>query len=366
MKTKVAIACQGGGSQTAFTAGVLKSLCEEGVGDQFDIVSLSGTSGGALCAFFMWYSLKKGDTPLWKRLIDFWEDNMPQTPAERLFNDMIISQIDLVDRGMLPSFNVSPSSPIMKNMLAFSSVGLRKEFTDLRTLLESHVNFEEVTAWGAQKKPPFLIIGACNIITGKLEKFVSSQEGIRLEHLLASAAVPNIFPAVEIGQYAYWDGLFSDNPPVADLGNRLLVGERNLPQEIWVIKINPTECDTIPTRAEEITDRRNQLGGNISLFQSLQKLEIVNRQLLEGAFTKEHMKKLDFTEPVKIPRAVSTDPEMPYHIPMIDISEELQRTMTFTNKIDRSPENIHSLIADGEKQARVFLEARLNMNKVAK
>ena len=48
-KTKIAIACQGGGSQTAFTAGALKALCEAGIADEFEIVSMSGTSGG-LCA----------------------------------------------------------------------------------------------------------------------------------------------------------------------------------------------------------------------------------------------------------------------------------------------------------------------------
>jgi NTE family protein len=49
-KTKIAIACQGGGSQTAFTAGMLKSLFEAGVLEEFNIVSLSGTSSGATCA----------------------------------------------------------------------------------------------------------------------------------------------------------------------------------------------------------------------------------------------------------------------------------------------------------------------------
>ena len=71
-KPKVAIACQGGGSQTAFTAGVLKALCENKnkIRDHFKIVSISGTSGGAICAFLIWYAHKKGDDCLWKRLID--------------------------------------------------------------------------------------------------------------------------------------------------------------------------------------------------------------------------------------------------------------------------------------------------------
>src|SRR4051794_21745808 len=56
---------------------------------------------------------------------------------------------------------------------------------------------------------PVLMLGAAHVITGHLAKFVSTLEPIRIEHILASCAVPNIFPAVEIGPYAYWDGLFS-------------------------------------------------------------------------------------------------------------------------------------------------------------
>ena len=46
-----------------------------------------------------------------------------------------------------------------------------------------------------------LILGAANVSTGQLAKFVSRQEPIRLEHILASAAVPSIFPAVPIGEH---------------------------------------------------------------------------------------------------------------------------------------------------------------------
>ncbi len=63
MKPKVAIACQGGGSQTAFTAGVLKALFENKIQDYFKIVSLGDTSGGAICALLIWYALKKGEDP---------------------------------------------------------------------------------------------------------------------------------------------------------------------------------------------------------------------------------------------------------------------------------------------------------------
>ena len=52
--TRVAIACQGGGSHTAFTAGVLKGLLREW-DDEYDLVGISGTSGGAFNALAAWY-----------------------------------------------------------------------------------------------------------------------------------------------------------------------------------------------------------------------------------------------------------------------------------------------------------------------
>ena len=74
--TKIAIACQGGGSHTAFTAGVLQHLLAEHVHEKYDLVGLTGTSGGAICATAVWYGLAKAargwSEPPYKVLIDFW------------------------------------------------------------------------------------------------------------------------------------------------------------------------------------------------------------------------------------------------------------------------------------------------------
>jgi NTE family protein len=204
MKPKIAIACQGGGSQTAFTAGVFKALFENKVQEHFNIVSLSGTSGGAICAFLTWYALKKGDDIVWKRLMDFWEDNTAQTVQERFFNDFAIKSLELVSKGKIPQYNVSPSSPLSKILSSFTKLGLRSRFIDLEELLEAHIDSSELEAWGPLTQSPILILGACNVLTGKLHKFNSYHESMKIEHLLASACVPNIFPAVSIENMAYF------------------------------------------------------------------------------------------------------------------------------------------------------------------
>ncbi len=359
MKPKVAIACQGGGSQTAFTAGVMKALFENHIQDHFHIVSLSGSSGGAICALLIWYALKKGDTPVWKRLLDFWEDNTAQSYQEKLFNDFVIKSLELASKGIIPQYNLSPSSPLVKTWFSMATQGLRQRFTDLNELLKTHVDFSDLAQWGAQPNSPILVLGACNILTGKLSKFNSRNEAIRIEHLLASACVPNIFPSVTIEDLAYWDGLFSDNPPIRSLIRRDFVGVENIPNELWVIKINPTTTEQIPVASDDIADRRNELEGNVSLFQSLDQIEFLNDLFLRGAFKEEFLAELDLTEPFKIPKSFSEDLDKDYHIPMIEMSEDLAKSLNYESKLDRSPENIRRLIEDGEKQGKQFLETRL-------
>jgi NTE family protein len=82
-RKRVAIACQGGGSHTAFTAGALKRLLADA---RYEVVALSGTSGGAICAFLAWYALvRSGGSGAVKRaaeLLDsFWTDTRPASPT---------------------------------------------------------------------------------------------------------------------------------------------------------------------------------------------------------------------------------------------------------------------------------------------
>jgi NTE family protein len=358
VKRKIAIACQGGGSQTAFTAGVLHGLFEEGIQEDFEVASLSGTSGGAVCAALVWYAIKKGESPVWKRLLAFWNDNTPLTVDEQFFNNWIVQWVRAINSGLWPSLQISPGSHVVRNMMSYFSIGKRRAFLDFAELLKSHIDFEEVASWGPLPETPVLVMGAANVLTGQLRKFISSKEIIRVEHVLASCAVPNLFPAVQIGEDAYWDGLFSDNPPVDELIRPSYVGWENVAEEIWVIKINPTTSRFIPVQPDDIFDRRNQLEGNISLFHQLVHLEQINDLIRADAFTQEFLNGLGIRGPVLIPKSFSDDVDKPYHIPCIEMSPELQAKLDYESKIDRSSRNLDSLIEDGRRQARKFLKAR--------
>ena len=191
-----------------------------------------------------------------------------------------------------------------------------------------------------------------------MRKFVSTQEVIEVEHILASCAVPNIFPAVQIGDDAYWDGLFSDNPPIEALIRPVYVGAGNIPDELWLIKIDPTARRTIPQAPDDILDRRKQMEGNISLFQQLAFVELLNDMLLGGAFTRGFIKSFEIPKAIRIPKAFAEDPDKPYHIPLIEMSPELYSRLDWEAKLDRSNDNIGALMEDGRRRAREFLKAR--------
>ena len=345
-KNKIAIACQGGGSQTAFTAGVLKSILMNGIQEEKKIVSLSGTSGGAVCATLSWYSLlraAKGDTtPLEERLCGFWRDNSTQNLLEELFNAGIIQSLRMIERGMIPEWKSSPDSYVSKFMTTFSEAMLpRQSFYDFRGLLEKYIDFEEIAGL-VEDDSPVLLVGAANVLSGEFKKFNSRKGEIRVEALLASAAVPTIFPAVMIGEDAYWDGLFSDNPPTDELLNPDIVGMERFPDELWVVQINPKTCREVPKTPGEVLDRRNEMIGNESLFQDLRTICLINKFIEKKVFKQELIEKYEI-KPVKTF--------------VIQMSPDLLDSLDYSTKLNRKAEFIERLIADGERQGNRFLEA---------
>ena len=94
------------------------------------------------------------------------------------------------------------------------------------------------------------------------------------------------------------------------------------------------------------------------MFQQLRHLEMLNDMLLQNAFQPEFLARFDIKSPVRIPKSFAADPDKPYHIPTIEMPPELQDTLDFESKLDRSSSNIDRLIAEGEESARRFLSQR--------
>jgi NTE family protein len=303
----VAIACQGGGSHTAFTGGVLQRLLAD---EDHRVVGLSGTSGGAVCALLAWYGLLTGGAAEAGRLLErFWEANAATTLSGKLANAWLVGLARLEGRVTLPAV-----SPYAYPDLAGPA------FTDLLT---DHVDVDRLAR--LQESPPedqpLLLVGAVDVLSGDFKAFSSRRQEITVDAVLASAAVPLLFRAVEVGGRHYWDGLFSQNPPVRQLPD---AG----PDEIWVIRINPRARATEPKTVGDIADRRNELAGNLSLEQELHVIRKVNGWVDRLG-----------------------DPYRRIEIREIDLDLDLD----LPSKLDRRPAFLRRLFDEGREQADAFL-----------
>ena len=101
---RIALAFQGGGSHTAFTAGVVARWVERGAFDGHEIVAVSGTSGGAINALLTWSALRDGRPDRIPGALEaFWEDNAARSPIARLGNAALVGAglVQSVGLGLL-------------------------------------------------------------------------------------------------------------------------------------------------------------------------------------------------------------------------------------------------------------------------
>lgn len=319
-RSRVAIACQGGGSHTAFSAGVLQGLLRR-LPEEVDVVALSGTSGGAMCAALAWDGLLRADPErACRKLQQFWDAIAANEPWDMILNETLLGIVGLRNHMVLPE--VSPYNVPRWGEERF------------RAILNQHFSFGELRELARRTGAPALHIGAVEVLTGHFEVFTGDE--LTVECLLASAAIPELFRAVEVpGRGVYWDGLYSQNPPIHDLTDFNI-------NELWVIQINPSSCMSVPTETHEILDRRNELAGNLSMEQELRQIAMINRLIASGRLS---------------------DPKYhPIHVARIGLDRDLE----FSTKLDRRPGFLNELMEYGRTKARWFLKEREEMKYALK
>ncbi len=217
---------------------------------------------------------------------------------------------------MMPTLQLSPSSPVMQSMMEFMTSGQRMGFSDFRGLLEKHIDFAEIASWGRGRSRPVLMLGAANV--DERARWPSScRPTSRSGSSMSWRPAPCPTSSRRCRSATMPTGTVSSPTirPSRSCIRPRSVGEANLPDEIWLIKINPTASRRVPEKPGEIVDRRNQLEGNISLFQQLGHLEFMNDLILADAFRPEFLARFDIKAPVRIPKSFHSDADKPYHIP---------------------------------------------------
>jgi NTE family protein len=374
MAKKVAIACQGGGMHAAFEVGVLTEILNnideqkkrQDIEDKkrFELVGLSGTSAGALCALMVWYGLarkngKPGSENKASALLnDFWDKFVACPGVESVLNFLTYTtfraeeaEIPLLGLNA-PIFSGSfdPRGAIYNTITAWlPSLGVRQRYFDLDYLLEKAcpefggIDWENLTTR--------LLIGASEVVNGLETVFDSDVKKkkqkpeiyywrqrlpLSLKGVAGAGTLPTFRQAELIGDRYYWDGLYSQNPPVREF---LRGSVEEAPDELWILRINPQQWPEHwpeePKTNAEIKDRQNELMGNLSLHKELDFILNVNDWVKRYKdFAKDHKQVIVRT---------------------IKIKQETVDKLRYSSKFNRSATLTNQLRDEGRQVARDWL-----------
>ncbi len=263
----VNLALQGGGSHGALTWGVLDRLLEE---PRLSIAEISGTSAGAMNAVVLACGFARGGAEGARAdLAAFWRavsDAARFSPAQRTWWDRM--------RGSY-SLDMSPGYLLLEGISRlYSPYDLNPlDFNPLRDLIGASVDFDLVNCPGGIRTH----VTATNVRSG-LPRVFSTGE-LSVEAVLASACLPQMYKAVEIGGEAYWDGGFSANPALYPL----VLNEAS--PDIIIVQINPVYRDRLPRSARDIINRANEISFNTSLIKELRTLALAQRMAVRFSGT---------------------------------------------------------------------------------
>ncbi|MGA8969654.1 MAG: patatin-like phospholipase family protein [Pseudolabrys sp.] len=250
------LALQGGGSHGAFTWGVLDRLLEE---PWLQIVAISGTSAGAMNAAVLADGWTEGGSAGARAALDAYWKRVSRAAA---FSPLQRTPFDrLTGRWTLDSSPVFIAMDLMSRI--FSPYDLNpRGLNPLRDILAESIDFTRLA-----RSPIKVFITATNVRTGRGHIFRNPD--ITADVLLASACLPTMFQAIEIGGEPYWDGGFAGNPTITPL-----VRESEAHDSI-LVQINPRERPSTPRSAAEILNRLNEISFNSALMKELRMIALL-------------------------------------------------------------------------------------------
>ena len=252
------LALQGGGSQGAFTWGVLDRLIEE---PWLRLEAISGTSAGAMNAAVLADGWAQGGAAGAKAALDAYWRRVSRAAA---FSPLQRSPMDrLLGRWSLDSSPAYLAFDLMTRL--FSPYHLNPlDLNPLRGILTDSIDFHRLSRSSIK-----LFITATSVRTGRGRIFRNAE--ISADVLLASACLPTMFQAIEIDGEYYWDGGYAGNPTITPL-----VRESDAHDTI-LVQINPRERTDIPRTANDVLNRLNEISFNSPLMKELRMIAVLRQ-----------------------------------------------------------------------------------------
>lgn len=269
------LALQGGGAHGAFGWGVLDALLEDG---RLHFDGISGTSAGSMNAVVMIDGLLEGGPERAReKLHDFW---FGVSRAGSPFSTIGQQTVDWLSGQPGNSWPLQDWMRMWSGWWSATAQG--STFNPLRSLLEDQVDFERVRACPETK----LFIAATDVNSGNVRVFQTAD--LTVDAVLASACLPYLYPAIEIGERYYWDGGYMGNPVLFPFFYQ------TASRDILVIHINPISRPDVPTQPQEVMERLNEITFNASLLREMRAIAFVQKLLDEEWLKPEYRDKLAY------------------------------------------------------------------------
>ena len=217
----IALVLQGGGALGSYQCGVYEGLHRAGIHPNW----FAGISIGAINA-----ALLAGNAPEQRveRMRAFWDRiSIPAAPFAQQVLDWQQQWLDALplhkstmawanSQGALAAILFGQSGFYVPRMPP-PSLGLNQgtaatsfySTAPLKQTLEEFVDFDRINGSDVR-----FSVGAVNVRTGNFINFDNTTTKIRVEHVLASGALPPAFAAIEIDGEQYWDGGIVSNTPL--------------------------------------------------------------------------------------------------------------------------------------------------------
>lgn len=271
------LALQGGGSHGAYTWGILDYLLEDG---RVDFEGISATSAGAMNAAALAYGKTSGGPEKARETLEtFWREI---SLSGQVFSPVKRTPFELGSglNPFMPNWSLanSPAFSFFENFThALSPYQFNPlNLNPLKDVIEKTIDFDTVHACNCIK----LFITATDLKKGTAKVFENQE--IDIDVLLASAALPFLFQAVEIKDNFYWDGGYMGNPSLWPLFYNAQS------RDILMVHVNPITRDEVPKESYTIENRMNEITFNASLLKELRAIDFVKKLINEDMLKDEY------------------------------------------------------------------------------
>lgn len=281
---QVVLVLQGGGALGAYQLGVYEAMCESGIEPDWVI----GTSIGAINAALIVGNPVESRA---RQLSAFWNRVTHQSSIDAITTmwtslGKTLANLTTISHGIAGFFQPNPLS----SLGVIAPLGLDHAsyylMTPLRDTLNELVDFDILNSGH-----PRITVSAVSVCTGKMRYFDSRDQGLSVEHIMSSGALPPAFPAVRVDGEPYWDGgIYSNTPIEAVLDDKPRRSSVIFSVQMW----NPTgdEPDNILRVSERQKDIQyaSRTESHIARQQQIHRLRHVIRELAKHLPASERAK----------------------------------------------------------------------------